>query len=51
MYSQLQQLRDDGDYNCAIDVEKEDVEDYVEPAKQLIGKIRKYINDKSMTTV
>ena len=46
MYSNLQKLREDGDYNCYIDVEKKDVEPFIEPTRQLIDKIKKYIADK-----
>ncbi len=45
LYSKLQQLRENGDYNCAIDVVKEDVEDFIEPTRQLIEKIKQYIAD------
>lgn len=45
MYSQLQHLREDGEYNCAIDVVKEDVERFIEPTRQLIEKIKQYIAD------
>ena len=47
LYSQLQQLRENGEYNCAIDVVKEDVEDFIEPTQQLIEKIKLYIAGKS----
>ena len=40
VYARLQQLRDDGDYNCVIDVDKEDVEDFIEPTRALIEKIK-----------
>ena len=43
LYSQLQSLREDGDYNCSIDVEKEDVEPKVEPTRLLISRIKTYI--------
>ena len=43
LYSQLQSLREDGDYNCSIDVEKEDVEQKVEPTRLLINRIKAYI--------
>lgn len=43
LYSQLQRLREDGDYNCAIEVAREDVERKILPAKQLIDKIKNYI--------
>ena len=46
LYSRLQQLREDGDYNCVIDVEQEDVEDKIEPTRVLIEKIKNYIADK-----
>ena len=46
LYSRLQRLREDGDYNCAIDVEKEEVEEELEPARQLINKIKQYISAK-----
>ena len=46
VYARLQQLRDDGDYNCVIDVDKEDVEDFIEPTRALIEKIKKYIAEK-----
>lgn len=45
LYSQLQQLRENGDYNCVIDVVKEDVERFIEPTRQLIEKIKQYIAD------
>jgi len=43
LYSRLQQLREDGDYNCSIDVEQEEVEEKIEPTLQLINKIKQYI--------
>ena len=46
MYSNLQKLREDGDYNYYIDVEQKDVEPFIEPTRQLIDKIKKYIADK-----
>lgn len=46
LYSQLQKLREDGDYNCSIDVDQSDVEQKVLPAKQLISHIKQYIKDK-----
>lgn len=47
LYSQLQRLREDGDYNCAIDVTREDVEAKIGPTKKLIEKIRNNILFKS----
>ena len=46
LYSQLQRLREDGDYNCSIDVDQMDVEDKIEPTCQLIDKIKQYIAEK-----
>ena len=46
LYSQLQRLREDGDYNCSIDVDQMDVEDKIEPTRQLIDKIKQYIAEK-----
>jgi len=46
LYSQLQKLREDGDYNCSIDVDQNDVEVKVLPTRQLIAHIRQYIRNK-----
>ena len=46
LYSQLQRLREDGDYNCSIDVEQKEVEEKVEPTRQLIDKIKRYIAEE-----
>lgn len=46
LYSRLQQLREDGDYNCSIDVEQEEVEEKIESTRQLIEKIKQYIAEK-----
>ncbi len=43
LYSQLQQLREDGDYNCSMDVEQEDIVGKIEPTLNLIEKIKAYI--------
>lgn len=43
LYSQLQQLREDGDYNCSIDVDQSDIEAKIQPARMLIDKIKQYI--------
>ena len=47
LYSTLQKLREDGDYNCYIDVEQKDVESNIEPTRQLIQKIKQYIAEKT----
>ena len=46
LYSQLQSLREDGDYNCSIDVDQDDVEGKVTPTLRLIEKIKQYIANK-----
>lgn len=43
LYSRLQSLREDGDYNCSFDVGQEEVEEKIEPTRQLIDKIKQYI--------
>ena len=43
LYARLQRLREDGDYNCSIEVEQEEVEEKIEPTRQLIEKIKQYI--------
>ncbi len=43
LYSQLQSLREDGDYNCSIDIQQDEVEEKLAPTLQLIGKIKKLI--------
>lgn len=47
LYSILQRLREDGDYNCYIDVEQNDVEPYIVPTHKLLEKIRQYIVEKT----
>ena len=46
LYSRLQRLREDGDYNCSIDVEQDEVEEKIDPTRQHIEKIKRYIADK-----
>lgn len=41
--SQLQSLREDGDYNCSIDIQQDEVEEKLIPTIQLIEKIKKMI--------
>ena len=43
LYSQLQKMREDGDYNCTIDVEREDIEPKIEPALNLMQRVREYV--------
>lgn len=46
LYSQLQQLREDGDYNCSIDVDQSDISEKIKPARELIERIKQYIHGK-----
>ena len=46
LYGRLQGLREDGDYNCSIDVARDDLERYIEPTMELIAKIKEYIKNK-----
>ena len=46
LYSQLQGLREEGDYNCSMDVEQNEVEHYINPTIELIEKIKNYIANK-----
>ena len=47
LYSQLQKLREDGDYNCSIDIDKADVEEKVKPTLRLISHIKKHIAENT----
>ena len=42
-YSQLQSMRESADYNCSFEVSENDVVTRIEPARQLIEKIKRYI--------
>ena len=39
LYNQLQTMREESDYNCAFEAEPQDLEDKIEPARQLIETI------------
>lgn len=45
LFSRLQQLREEGDYNCYIETTKEEIMPYVESTKSFIAKIAKVIAD------
>lgn len=47
LYSQLQGLREDGDYNCSIDIQQDEVCEKIAPTRQLIDKIKQYIANNS----
>ena len=46
-YSQMQTMRENADYNCSYDVTEEDVLSRIEPARQLLSKIRKFITERN----
>lgn len=46
LYSHLQKLREDGDHNCSIDIDEDDIVEKVSPTRALIDKIVQYISDK-----
>lgn len=39
----MEQLREKGDYNCLFEVTKEELLTFVEPAKELVEKIKQLI--------
>lgn len=43
LYNQLQTMREESDYNCAFEAEPQDLEDKIEPARQLIETIGKMV--------
>ena len=50
-YSQMQTMRENADYNCSYDVSEEEILSRVEPARQLIEKIKRYIANKECVTL
>lgn len=49
-YAQMQTMRENADYNCSYDVSEEEIRSRIEPARQLIEKIKRYIENKGMYT-
>ena len=47
MYSRLQQLREEGDYNCYIQTSEDEILPFVEPTRQLISKISNMLSSGS----
>lgn len=41
--TRMEQLREKGDYNCLFEVTKEELLTFVEPAKELVEKIKQLI--------
>ena len=46
LYSDLQTMRNNSDYNCSYDATQQEIEPMIEPAKTLIAKISKFIEQK-----
>ena len=44
LYNQLQTMREESDYNCAYDVEMDELQQRLEPAKRLIEDIENIVN-------
>lgn len=44
LYSQLQTMREESDYNCVYEVEPEELKKRIEPAKKFIDDIEKAVN-------
>lgn len=45
LYSRLQQLREEGDYNCYIQAEMDEIYPLIEKSKEMINKIFALLND------
>ena len=45
LFSQLESLRERGDYNCFIDATEQEIMPFVEPLNALIEKIKRVINE------
>ena len=44
LYNQLQTMREESDYNCAYDVEMDELQQRLEPTKRLIDDIARIVN-------
>ena len=44
LYSQLQTMREKGDYNCAYQTSEDEVVPLIEPANALVNKVVDYIS-------
>ncbi len=43
LYNQLQTMREESDYNCAYDISSDELNEKIEPARQLIEKIAEMV--------
>ena len=48
-YSQMQSMREESDYNCTYNVTEDEIVAKIEPTRQLIEKIKRYIAEKDET--
>ena len=46
LYTQLHELRERADYNCAYEIGEEEIVPKIAPTKELIEKIKQYIESK-----
>jgi len=46
LYNQLQTMREESDYNCAYDVEMDELQQRLEPAKRLLDDIKRIVNNQ-----
>lgn len=46
LYARLQQLREEGDYNCYIQTTEEEITPYIDATKSLIAKVEKLVASK-----
>ena len=45
LYSDLQTMRNNSDYNCSYDATQQEIEPMIEPARNLIEKIYQYLEE------
>jgi len=45
LYNQLQTMCEESDYNCAYDVEMDELQQRLEPAKRLLDEIERIVNN------
>lgn len=46
LYNQLQTMREESDYNCAYDVEMDELQQRLEPAKRLLDDKKRIVNNQ-----
>jgi uncharacterized protein (UPF0332 family) len=48
LYSDLQTMRNNSDYNCSYDATQQEIEPMIEPARLLISKVSNYLNSAAL---